>query len=70
MKTAKRIVLAVALFALALTAVPVVSHAFTKDLGDGGSGGGGWTVTCNYDAFNRLLSKTCTSGGEAACSCP
>lgn len=70
MKTAKRIVLAVALFSLSLTAVPVVSDAFTKDLGDGGDGGGGWTVTCSYDGFNRLISKSCTSGGNAACSCP
>jgi hypothetical protein len=70
MKAAKGIVLAVALFSLALTAVPVVSHAFTKDLGDGSGGSGGWTVTCSYDGFNRLISKSCTSGGSAACSCP
>jgi ABC-type cobalt transport system substrate-binding protein len=72
MKAAKKIVLAMALFALVLTLTPLVSYAFNQDTGTGGSGGSGgniWTVTCQYDGFNRLLSKTCVSGGNAACSC-
>jgi uncharacterized membrane protein len=72
MKAAKGIFLAVALFALVLTLVPLVSDAFNQDTGTGGGSGGSgtWTVVCSYDGSNRLLSKTCTSGGTAACSCP
>lgn len=42
----------------------------TKDGGSGGSGSGSWYVTCQYNAYEQLISKTCTSGGSHACSCP
>lgn len=76
MKAAKRIVLAIAFFALVLTMLPLVSHAgrieiLHDDPGPTpGGGGSGWSVQCQYDGSGILISRTCSSGGTSECYCP
>lgn len=74
MKMFKLGLLLVASLAFALS-VPLVAQPPIEDPDPGGGGGGGggsatWTVVCNYNAQEVLISKTCTSGGSNTCNCP
>ena len=74
MKVAKGAALLIACLAIVFSLAPVVAHALTpqNQVGPVPTDGGGasWTVTCSYDAQERLISKSCTSGGSSSCSCP
>ena len=72
MKTVKMAVLVIALVAMVSSLAPLMAtDPFHPDPDPGGGGGSGsWTVTCNYDEFERLVSKSCTSGGSHSCNCP
>lgn len=69
MKIMKRVLVACACSAMLVSLAPAFG-IFHQDPGDGGSGGGSWTVTCTYDGQERLISKSCTSGGTKSCNCP
>lgn len=70
MKVAKGIVLAIALFAIVLTIVPLTSQAQVELALVEGGGNYFWTVTCNYNGQDKLVSWSCTPGGTEACVCP
>jgi invasion protein IalB len=75
MRAAKVVFFAIALVAMIGSMGSVLAQTrepFQQDPDPGGSGGGSgsWHVTCQYNEFEQLISKTCTSGGTHACSCP
>lgn len=72
LKAVKVAFLVIALFAMASSLTPLLAVDPFTPAPDSGSGGGGgsWTVTCTYDQNERLISKSCTSGGSHSCNCP
>ncbi len=72
MKKVKIAVLAIACLAMLISMAPLVA-VDEQDYTPGGSGGGSgatWRVTCNYNGYEQLVSKSCSSGGNQTCSCP
>lgn len=70
MRAAKIVFFALAVLAMVGSISPVMAQFHQDPDPGGGSGGGSWHVTCQYNEFEQLISKTCTSGGSHACSCP
>lgn len=69
MKLMKRAVLAMASLAMLLSLSPLIA-VDEQDYGSGGNSSGSWRVTCVYDGQERLISKSCSSGGNNSCNCP
>jgi len=70
MKAAKAFVLLMALSAISFSIAPLFAAEQEHQGTGGGSGGSSsWTVTCTYNQFEQLVSKSCTSGGTASCNC-
>lgn len=74
MKVAKGAVLIVACLAVVISLAPLVAHSTIlpqNQTGPGEADGGRtWKVTCQYDANDHFMGKTCTSGGPDSCACP
>lgn len=71
MRAVKAVVFLAVTLALVISLAPQLSAQYEEDPNPGGgSGGSSWTVTCVYDGQERLISKTCVSGGSHACNCP
>ena len=72
MKSVKAVILVLALVVMGLSLKAVDAgpgDPLNKDLGGDGGYGSYWNVTCNYGPDNKLVSHTCTTGGEHPCTC-
>jgi len=71
-KVMKVTVFSIALFGISFSISPLFAQPAeeNQDTGGGSGGGSAWTVTCNYNGSEVLISKSCTSGGSSSCKCP
>lgn len=70
MRAAKVVFFALGVLAMISSLSPVMAQYQEDPNPGGGTGGSYWVVKCEYNEFEQLIKKTCTSGGSHSCNCP